>query len=102
MHASGLNSLALVLNYSSDPSRANAPYSGAVTVQPDGTLAEPHRARLIRYLEDARAAGFTDMTIRFVPQDPNSPQPWSSGGYRDEWDASLYAVDWRFIQDVRA
>src|SRR5438874_435374 len=71
MHASGLTSLALVLNYSTDPSRANAPYSGAVTVQPDGTVSEPYRSRFIQYLKGARDAGFTDLTIRFEPQGPN-------------------------------
>jgi hypothetical protein len=70
-------------------------------VQSDGTLAEPYRSRFIQYLKNAHDAGFTDMTIRFEPQGPNSPRPWSSGGYLDEWNPALYATDWAFVQDVR-
>ena len=100
MHASGLNSLGLVINYSTDPSHLNDNHGGAVPIQPDGELGEPYRSRLIRYLTDVRDAGFADVTIRFQPHGPNSPQPWTSGGYVDDWDPSLYAADWHFVQDV--
>src|SRR5207244_3307487 len=62
MHASGLNSLGLVINYSTDPNHINDDHGGAVPIEPDGTLGEPYRGRLIRYLEGARSAGFADVT----------------------------------------
>src|SRR5262245_26832090 len=101
MHASGLDSLGLVINYSTDPLHHQDDHGGAVTVRPDGTLAEPYRSNLIRYLKDARDAGFADVTIRFQAHGPNSPQPWTSGGYVDQWDPATYVADWRFVQDVR-
>jgi len=99
MHTAGLNSLGLVLNYTTDPNHVDN-HGGAVLIQPDGTLGEPYRTRLIRYLTDVRDAGFTDVTLRFQPHGPNSPQPWTSGGYVDDWDPSLYTNDWHFIEDV--
>jgi len=100
MHASGLNSMGLVLNYTTDPNHLDDNHGGAVPIQPDGTLGEPYRTRLITYLTDVRDAGFTDVTLRFQPHGPNSPQPWTSGGYVDDWNPSLYANDLRFIEDV--
>lgn len=99
MHAAGLNSMGLVLNYTTDPNHLDN-HGGAMLIQSDGTLGEPYRTRLIRYLTDVRDAGFTDVTLRFQPHGPNSPQPWTSGGYIDNWDPSLYTDDWHFIQDV--
>jgi hypothetical protein len=101
MHASGLNSLRLTINYTSDPSLANGGHGGALVV-PTGALVEPYRSLLVRYLTDARAAGFTDITIAFYPYGPNSPLPWTTGEYVDDWNPALYAADWRFVQDVRA
>jgi hypothetical protein len=100
MHTAGLNSMGLVLNYTADPSHLNDAHGGAVPIQPDGTLGEPYRTRLIRYLTDVRDAGLTDVTLRFQPHGPNSPQPWTSGGYVDDWDPRLYTQDLRFIEDV--
>jgi hypothetical protein len=100
MHTAGLNSMGLVLNYTTDPNHLNDAHGGAVPIQPDGTLGEPYRTRLITYLTDVRDAGFTDVTLRFQPHGPNSPQPWTSGGYVDDWDPSLYTNDWHFIEDV--
>jgi hypothetical protein len=99
MHTAGLNSMGLVLNYTTDPNHVDN-HGGAMLIQSDGTLGEPYRTRLIRYLTDVRDAGFTDVTLRFQPHGPNSPQPWTSGGYIDNWDPSLYTDDWHFIQDV--
>jgi hypothetical protein len=103
MHASGLNSMGLVINYSTDPSHLNDNHGGAVLIQPDGTLGEPYRSRLIRYLSDVRAAGFANVTLRFQPHGPNSPQPWTSGApYVDDWNPSLYTADLHFIEDVHS
>jgi hypothetical protein len=101
MHASGLNSLGLVINYSTDPNHTTDDHGGAWTIQSDGTLNEPYRSWLIEYLKDAREAGFTDVTIRFQAHGPNSPEPWTSGGYLDQWDPSTYEADWHFIAYVR-
>lgn len=100
MHASGLNSLRYTINYTSDPSVANGDRGGALPL-PGGDLVEPYRSRLIRYLTDARDAGFTDVTIAFYPYGPNSPIPDSTGPYIDDWNPALYADDWRFIRAVR-
>jgi hypothetical protein len=104
MHASGLNSLRYTINYTSDASLINRGHGGAIAIDPDGTMGEPYRSRFIRYLTDAKEAGFADVTIAFYPYGPNSPEPWWEGwpAYEDIWDPSLYAVDWRFVQDVRA
>lgn len=101
MHASGLTSIALGINYSVDPGHFFDGHGGAVIVQADGTLGEPYRSRLIQVLKDAKDAGFTELTMRFQAHGPNSPEPWTSGGYEDDWNPALYAVDWHLIQDVR-
>jgi hypothetical protein len=101
MHASGLNSLRYTINYTSDTSLINGGHGGAITIEPDGMMGEPYRSRFIRYLTDAKAAGFADVTIAFYPYGPNSPAPYTTGTYVDDWDPSLYAADWRFVQDVR-
>jgi hypothetical protein len=100
MHAAGLNSVAEVINFSSDASLAFGGHGGSVPIQPDGTLGEPYRSRFIGYLKNVRDAGFADVTIRFYPYGPNSPFPLTQGTYIDDWDPSLYGADWRFIQDV--
>jgi hypothetical protein len=102
MHASGLTSIAVGVNYSVDPGHLFDGHGGAVTVQSDGTLGEPYRSRLIQLLKDAKDAGFTELTMRFQAHGPNSPEPWTSGGYEDDWNPALYTVDWHLIQDVRA
>lgn len=100
MHASGLNSLRYTMNYTSDASLINGGHGGAVAIAPDGTMGEPYRSRFIRYLSDARDAGFADVTIAFYPYGPNSPAPYTTGSYVDDWDPSLYPADWRFVEDV--
>jgi hypothetical protein len=101
MHASGLNSLRLTINYTSDTGLINGGHGGAIAIDPDGTIGEPYRSRFIRYLIYARDAGFADVTIAFYPYGPNSPAPYTTGTYVYDWDPSLYPADWRFVQDVR-
>ena len=100
MHVSGLNSLRLTINYTSDSSLLNGGHGGAILIGPDGAMIEPYRTRFIRYLRDAKAAGFADVTIAFYPYGPNSPQPWTTGENINDWNPSLYAADWGFVQDV--
>jgi hypothetical protein len=100
MHASGLNSLRLTINYTSNADLIDGGHGGAIAIEPDGTMGEPYRARFIRYLSDARDSGFADVTIAFYPYGPNSPAPYTTGSYVDNWDPSLYEADWRFVQDV--
>ena len=100
MHAAGLNSLRYTINYTSDASLLNGGHGGAILIGPDGAMIEPYRARFIQYLADAKAAGFTDVTIAFYPYGPNSPQPWTTGENINDWNPALYAPDWGFVQDV--
>jgi hypothetical protein len=100
MHTLGLNSMAEVLSYTSDAGLIYGGHGGAIPIQPDGTLGEPYRSRLIAYLEDVRDAGFGNLTIRFYPYGPNSPFPWTTGVRIDDWNPSLFAADWRFVEDV--
>jgi len=100
MHASGLNSLRLTINYTSDRNLTNGGHGGAIAINPDGTMGEPYRSNFVRYLTDVRDAGFSDVTIAFYPYGPNSPSPWTTGSYVDSWNPYLYAADWRFVQDV--
>jgi hypothetical protein len=105
MHASGLTSLRLTINYTSNADAAELNTGGGAILVPTGELIEPYRHRLIRYVTDARLAGFADVTIAFVPYGPNSPSPWSVGWPNVSpfpWDPSLYDADWRFVRDVRA
>jgi len=100
MHASGLNSLQYTINFTSDPSLLTGGHGGAILIGSDGGMIEPYRTRFIRYLTDAKDAGFTDITIAFYPYGPNSPQPWTTGANVNDWDPSLYGADWGFVQDV--
>jgi len=100
MHASGLNSAAYVLGYTSDEAITNDGHGGAILIQPDGTLGQPFRDNLIRYLTDVRQAGFANVTIRFYPYGPNSPADYTTGQEVKDWDPLLYPDDWRLVQDV--
>ena len=100
MHASGLRSLRLTINYTSDSSLLNGGHGGAILIGSDGSMIEPYRSRFIHYLSDAKDAGFTDVTIAFYPYGPNSPQPWTTGENINDWDPSLYGADWGFVQSV--
>ena len=105
MRTSGLSSLRLTINYTSSSAAAALNTGGGAILVPTGALVEPFRSRIIRYVTDARLAGFTDVTIAFVPYGPNSPSPWSVGWPNVSpfpWDPSLYDADWRFVQDVHA
>lgn len=55
------------------------------------------RTNLIRYAQDARAAGFERLTVSFGPMWKNDP----IGFGVNRWDPALFDENWSFIRDVR-
>jgi hypothetical protein len=94
MRATGVQTLRLLLWHITDAIGLR----WGIVSSDDGHLAEPYRLNLIHFLADVRSAGFLDLTLAFAPEGNDAPIPPAPGNV---WDPTRFAVNWRFIKDVR-
>jgi hypothetical protein len=99
MRDAGLESLRIIVWNMHDAS----PQTWGVVSSAGGTISEPARSNLIRYLSDVRAAGFQRLTLAFSPQWTNNPiGEWGPTGLeQDRWDAAMLDENWGFVAAVR-
>jgi hypothetical protein len=90
MRAAGMRSTRLVLYHST------AGDSWNVLPSAGGTLPEPYRTNLVRYVGDVRAAGFTSLTVAFNPWASNDPIGYTTTPY----DPAKLDENSAFIGDV--
>jgi hypothetical protein len=91
MHRRGIESVRLLLWHTS---RWVRPRWGIVPA-PHGSLVEPYRANLARYVSDLRRAGFRRLTVSFAPMLANEP------GLR-RYDPATFWDNWGLVREVRA
>lgn len=68
---------------------------GHVVASNGGVLAPAHEANVLAAIEDARALGFAQATLRFAPQGANDPAHWQT------WNEDLYQENWNLIVNLR-
>jgi hypothetical protein len=59
-----------------------------------GRLYPPVRQRLIHFLADIRAAGFSEVLFRYFPQGDNTPLWWT------RFDEGLFEENWQLIRSI--
>ena len=94
MRAGAAESIRLFLTY--DDNISENPYFVPAR---SGRLEEPFRTNLVKYLGDARAAGFLRLTLVFDAR--GSVQP-AQAFPNNNYDPSTFAETWSLIRDVRA
>jgi uncharacterized repeat protein (TIGR01451 family) len=90
MRAAGIETLRLVIRHQAD----TAGQPPDVVPSAGGTLVEPYRSNLVRYLQDVRAARFAGLTVDFAPASSNDPAT-------EAWDPARLDENWAFIADIR-
>lgn len=90
MRKRGITSLRIIIWHMTDPGNQR----WGVVSSAGGTLREPYRTNLIRFVREVRKYGFGRLSVAFGPKWINNPKaPRFKGGKFQE--------NWRFIQDVR-
>src|ERR1700752_478166 len=93
MREAGIDTLRLLLWHMNDASGQR----WGVVSSAQGSLREPYRSNLIRYLDDVRRAGFVRLTVSFGPMWTNSP--FGQPDY--VYDPARFEENWALIRFVR-
>lgn len=91
MRRNGISSLRTIVWHITDASQLNAPLVSSA----GGSLHEPSRTNLVRYLTEMRKFGFERLTIALSPEGRNGPQ------YR-KYDPAKFAENWAFLKEIRS
>jgi hypothetical protein len=98
MHDAGLQTIRILLWNMSDITGQQ----WGIVPSAGGSLPEPYRSNLLRFVSDIKAAGFTGLTIDVGPEWTNNPigDYGPSGLVADRWDPSKLEENWHFFEDV--
>jgi hypothetical protein len=95
MRAAGVDAIRILLWNQTDatPNPWGAVSSGG------GTIQEPYRSNLARYVHDVRDAGFKSLIVEYSPQWENNP----IGSYESpgNWKPAKFDENWGFIRESR-